>query len=106
VVNKSPDWWVKLADFGVSKRVRGENTAYHTSLIGDYVAPEIFDLIDDEDLEDNFTYTTAVDMWSLGCLSYWASDYADAISWQKGPEALLQRQNAFPIPIAKRSKAR
>lgn len=33
-----------------------------------------------------------------------ASDYADAISWQKGPEALLQRRNAFPIPIAKRSK--
>ena len=104
MVNKSPDWWVKLADFGVSKRVRGENTAYHTSLIGDYVAPEIFDLIDDEDLEDNFTYTTAVDMWSLGCLSYWLLTTQTPFPGRKGLRLYCRGKMPFPSLLLRDQK--
>lgn len=104
MVNKSPDWWVKLADFGVSKRVRGENTAYHTSLIGDYVAPEIFDLIDDEDLEDNSTYTTAVDMWSLGCLSYWLLTTQTPFPGRKGLRLYCRGKMPFPSLLLRGQK--
>ncbi len=104
MVNKSPDWWVKLADFGVSKRVRGENTAYHTSLIGDYVAPEIFDLIDDEDLEDNSTYTTAVDMWSLGCLSYWLLTTQTPFPGRKGLRLYCRGKRPFSSQLLRDQK--
>ncbi|KAF7504791.1 hypothetical protein GJ744_001724 [Endocarpon pusillum] len=64
VVERSPDWWIKIGDFGISKRI--ENTAHLYTTIGSYqfMAPEILD-------ESNHTgYTNAVDMWALGCIVY------------------------------------
>uniref|UniRef100_A0A8H7N300 mitogen-activated protein kinase n=1 Tax=Bionectria ochroleuca TaxID=29856 RepID=A0A8H7N300_BIOOC len=42
VFESSPDWWVKISDFGISKRAEEEVTAFHT-LVGTrgYLAPEI-----------------------------------------------------------------
>ncbi|KAK4928091.1 hypothetical protein LTR66_016245 [Elasticomyces elasticus] len=68
VATGPPNWWTKVADFGVSKRVRGETTALHTSLEGDFMAPEILGFVDDE---TDGQYTERVDLWSLGCLTYW-----------------------------------
>ena len=39
-------------------------------MVGDYVAPEILNLLD-EDEETSQDYTSAVDMWSLGCVAHW-----------------------------------
>ena len=68
VVTKSPKWWVKIGDFGMSKRVDPEVTALRT-LTGTFafMAPEI--IPDDYD-EESPTYTNKVDMWSLGCVVY------------------------------------
>ena len=77
VIDKSP-WWVKIGDFGISKRIRSGNTRFQT-MIGtpDFVAPEVLRLIDngggdDTDDEDDGEeeYTVAVDLWSLGCVVF------------------------------------
>ena len=68
VVNGPPRWWVKLADFGFSKRLT-ETTGYHTrSGTQSYTAPEILKYLE-SDVSD-FDYTDAVDMWATGCIVY------------------------------------
>jgi calcium/calmodulin-dependent protein kinase I len=66
VVNGPPQWWVKLADFGLSKRLT-DTTAFHTrngSL--PYMAPEILNYLPGGSTD----YTNSVDMWSAGCITY------------------------------------
>lgn len=64
----APCWWVKIGDFGISKRAYGE-TELHTQ-IGSalYKAPEISGYY--ESTEPFSGYDQAVDMWSLGCVIY------------------------------------
>lgn len=53
---------MKLADFGLSKRLTN-TTGYNTRAGSQsYMAPEILDLVSD--------YTDAVDIWSTGCIVY------------------------------------
>ncbi|KAH6703240.1 kinase-like domain-containing protein [Leptodontidium sp. MPI-SDFR-AT-0119] len=60
-----PHWWVKLADFGLSKR-RTEDTALRTQTgTQAYMAPEILNYI-----PGHSEYTYAVDIWALGCIIY------------------------------------
>jgi len=65
VVEKSPNWWVKIGDFGISKRIGGNSTYLHTAIGTElFMAPEVLD-------EDNLEgYTSAVDIWALGCVLY------------------------------------
>jgi serine/threonine protein kinase len=66
VVNGPPKWWVKLADFGLSKRLT-ETTAYRTKGgTQSYMAPEILEYLDTPSGE----YTNAVDLWAVGCITY------------------------------------
>jgi serine/threonine protein kinase len=69
VIQKSPDWWVKIGDFGISKRVNEGNTALR-SLFGSsgYMAPE---MLEDTRHTRNFQYDEKVDMWSLGILVHY-----------------------------------
>lgn len=69
VCRGSPHWWVKLADFGLSKR-RTEDTALRTQTgTQAYTAPEILKHIDGYS-----EYTYAVDILALGCIVYrWIS---------------------------------
>ena len=70
VVQKSPSWWVKIGDFGISKKVNGDHTAFRT-LNGtqDYMAPEFFDYVEECE-EETSNYTNAIDIWALGCIVY------------------------------------
>jgi len=69
VIAKPPaarTWAVKIGDFGISKRVRTQNTALRTTIgTPHYQAPEI---IDDE--RETSSYSEAVDVWSLGCVIF------------------------------------
>jgi serine/threonine protein kinase len=68
VVNGPPEWWVKLADFGLSKKLT-ETTAYHTkSGTQSYTAPEILNYLDTD--APSAEYTNAVDLWAVGCITY------------------------------------
>ncbi|TKA68937.1 hypothetical protein B0A49_05344 [Cryomyces minteri] len=70
VVKGPPVWRVKIGDFGISKRVQKDDTAFRTRVGTEgYLAPEMFHYIDDDD-EDTDVYTNAVDMWALGSVLY------------------------------------
>ena len=65
-MRKTPQWWVKLGDFGITKRIDSEHTALRTRVgTPRYLAPEV----EDDDSCDS-EYTNAVDIWSLGCVLY------------------------------------
>ena len=70
VVSKWPPAWdVRIGDFGIAKRVLGNETAMRTSIgTKPYMAPEMFSwLVEDE---EGHTYTQKVDIWALGILVY------------------------------------
>ena len=63
--------WVKIGDFGISKHSLGGKTELRTRAGTEgYMAPEILDLLNSE--REDSTYTCAVDIWSLGCVVYYA----------------------------------
>ncbi|RPA99832.1 kinase-like protein [Choiromyces venosus 120613-1] len=66
VVSMSPVW-VKLGDFGISKRVHSK-TAFRSKVYTDcYAAPELLGLGTNA---ESSVYTNAVDIWALGCVVY------------------------------------
>ncbi|PYH41658.1 kinase-like protein [Aspergillus saccharolyticus JOP 1030-1] len=66
VFQKDPVW-VKIADFGISKRNNGQTDLRSKVGTEGYMAPEI--LLDETKRISK--YSNAVDMWSLGCLIYY-----------------------------------
>ena len=93
-MRKSPHWWVKLADFGISKRIDSDHTALRTRVgTARYLAPEV----EDDNLLD-CDYTQAVDIWSLGCVVYHLlvqePPFLTSFSKKKPfPEGLLEAQS-------------
>ena len=61
--------WVKLGDFGVSKRILAQSTTtLHTPVSTQlYSAPEVIGL---DSNSETSNYTNSVDIWSLGCVIY------------------------------------
>ena len=61
--------WVKLGDFGVSKRILDQTTTtLHTQVLTQgYSAPEVLGL---DSNSETSNYTNSVDIWSLGCVIY------------------------------------
>ncbi|KAJ5573296.1 Tetratricopeptide-like helical [Penicillium hetheringtonii] len=57
-------WWIKIADFGISKRI-SESSAFSTTLKGTpgFIAPELYGFI-------NYGSAYATDIWSLGEISF------------------------------------
>jgi serine/threonine protein kinase len=66
-VQRTPEWWVKLGDFGLSKR-QTDDTVYRT-IAGtvNYMAPEVCLYMQSSNTSE---YTNAVDIWALGCIVY------------------------------------
>lgn len=70
VVQRPPEsrWWVKIGDFGISKRAH-DNTKLLTPIgTPGYQAPEISGYLETDD--PTSVYDKAVDIWSLGCVIY------------------------------------
>ena len=69
-MHKGPDWWVKIADFGISKRATEELTAPRTrTSTPAFAAPEVLGLVQSGE-RLNAPYTNAVDIWSLGAIAF------------------------------------
>lgn len=70
MVCKGPNWWVKIADFGISKRAAEGLTALRT-LTGTpaFAAPELLGYGQTDPLSDS-SYTNAIDMWSTGIIAF------------------------------------
>ena len=59
---KGPDWWVKIADFGISKRATEGLTALRTEIgTPAFTAPEVDGLLQIGEGSDE-SYTHAVDI--------------------------------------------
>lgn len=73
VVTKGPRWWVKLADFGYSKRAIESHAVTHT-VAGTprYMAPELQGVIENGTYTrtENVSYTEAVDIWAVGVMAF------------------------------------
>ena len=70
IVCEGPNWWIKIADFGISKRAVEGLTALRT-LTGTpaFAAPEVLGHFQPGDTSDD-SYTNAVDIWSLGVITF------------------------------------
>ena len=67
VVESKPSWWIKIGDFGITKRIQNDDTVLKTEIgTREFLAPEVLGYVD----EEAWVYTNAVDMWSLGCIMY------------------------------------
>lgn len=66
-----PSWWVKLSDFGTSKRI-GATALRTITGTEEYLAPELQNIfnISDLDLMKSKTHSFAVDIWSTGVLAF------------------------------------
>ena len=70
VASKGPDWWVKIADFGISKRATEGITALRTQTgTPTFAAPEVLGFFQPGDKAHD-SYTNAVDIWSLGVIAF------------------------------------
>ncbi|KAF5557325.1 CAMK kinase [Fusarium phyllophilum] len=71
-VDPSTLWWIKMADFGISKRFSSDAGATTTASIGslDYMAPEL--LRAEHSLSSTQDYQRA-DMWALGITAFFIS---------------------------------
>jgi len=102
VKSENPDWWVKIGDFGISKRAEEGLTALRT-LIGTpaFLAPEVLVQIylsDDNDSEISEEYTAAVDMWSLGEIAFRALTRKQAFSI-KSLGTYIEGTWSFPLDV-------
>ncbi|KAK3617640.1 hypothetical protein LTR56_025152 [Elasticomyces elasticus] len=75
VFSTGPQWHVKIADFGLSKRVLTDLTSLRTNAgTQGFMAPEMLGLgFGEDDSSDDDTqksYTNAVDIWAVGVIAY------------------------------------
>lgn len=98
VVQKQPNWWVKIGDFGISKRVANDETALHTATgTPHYLAPEVSHYVDTGN-EESDAYTNAVDIWSFACVLY--QIMALQVPFPNYPRSLLVFCRGGPFPEA------
>ncbi|KAH7072779.1 kinase-like domain-containing protein [Paraphoma chrysanthemicola] len=109
VRSQNPDWWIKIGDFGISKRAVEGQTALRTfsGTVG-FLAPEILvqnGLLDCEEFGQLRDYTVAVDIWSLGEIVFRAltiqSPFMKGLaSYIRGttqiPEDILRKHHVSP----------
>ncbi|KAJ9620705.1 hypothetical protein H2204_012191 [Knufia peltigerae] len=71
VAVQSPDWWVKIADFGLTKAISNETLARTAGRGSEgYAAPEVFRETRSRDDRDTSHYDYLVDVWSIGCILF------------------------------------
>jgi serine/threonine protein kinase len=102
VKSKGPDWWVKIGDFGISKRAEEGLTALRT-LNGTpgFLAPELlarFSLFGDSDFGTSKEYTVAVDIWSLGEIVFRTLTGMQAFP-KSSLGAYVKGTSSFPVDV-------
>ncbi|CAH0053811.1 unnamed protein product, partial [Clonostachys solani] len=104
VKERSPNWWVKISDFGISKRASGDHTALHT-LVGTprYLAPEVMRIFSPEDTEDldsdTMAYTVAIDQWALGAIAFQLLASRDPFPQPRSLQTYVHGKEPFPSSV-------
>jgi len=98
-----PDWWVKIGDFGISKRAEQGLTALRT-LNGTpgFLAPEMLvqlGLLDGNDLLISESYTVAIDIWSVGEITFRALTGKQPFPTIKSLGTYIRGTSSFPVDV-------
>jgi len=98
VKSHSPDWWVKIGDFGISKRA-GEGLAALRTFSGTlgFLAPEVLvqhGLLDSGEFGELREYTVAVDIWSLGEIAFRA--LTNEPPFPRGLASYIKNPSSYP----------
>ncbi|KAJ5798273.1 uncharacterized protein N7503_007569 [Penicillium pulvis] len=107
VLCKSPDWWVKIGDFGISKRVHEKSGLQSSVGSPTFLAPEMqmVYLSDMNDHDPVLRYTEKVDIWALGVMAFYMVFHEYPFSPRR-PTSLQQyiQGEDLPFPKAPRSE--
>lgn len=99
---KSPDWWVKIGDFGISKRFNDGNGLQTWVGTPAFLAPELR-FLDPCNMEDDGTessYTEKVDIWALGVITFYMIFHLFPFATKKSTSLQQNLQGApFPLPF-------
>ncbi|KAJ5082299.1 hypothetical protein N7532_011342 [Penicillium argentinense] len=99
VLSPGPEWWVKIGDFGIAKRVmKGLTGRQSFNGTPAFSAPELYEHIwapyESKQL-DNTEFCPAVDLWSIGVISYYFftgqlpfSRQSDLLGYYRGEKEL------------------
>lgn len=66
---KSPNWWIKITDFGFTKRVSEQSDLQTFVGTKPYLAPEVIPHLQPDNAESS-GYNKPVDIWSCGCVIF------------------------------------
>ena len=99
-MSKGPDWWVKTADFGISKREAEGLTALRT-VIGtpDFIAPEILGFVAADEDDCSSSYTNAVDIWSLSVIIFLTLTGETLFNDPRRLNRYVSGNYAFPLAV-------
>ena len=102
VYRPGPSWWIKICDFGISKRTEG-STALRT-VIGTpaYMAPELLHQYppgESELASSDDVYTSAVDIWALGEITSQMLTGKNTFSDGRRLHNYVVRGHAFPTEL-------
>lgn len=61
---------MKLADFGLTKRLAGDTVLHTRAGTTAYMAPEVLGYFEASSWSSNEGYSNAVDLWAFGCIIY------------------------------------
>ncbi len=98
--SKPPDpWWVKLSDFGISKRA-ADNLAASSTLKGtlSYMAPELLGFVESGEQSDSRN-SQAADMWALGEIAFQMLTKEPTFKNMILLSAYVRFPETFPSPI-------
>lgn len=98
VARCAPNWWIKLGDFGILRRICTTQESRLTRTgTPDYMAPEIIFETDDED--QGLSYTVSVDIWSLGCMLFRLLTHQFPFPELRHLRLYWRSKNLFPTDI-------
>lgn len=104
-------WWVKIGDFGVSKRAEGMTALRTVSGTAGFQAPEVLvrkgflfleETITSKLLRNEHEYTFVVDIWALGEITYRA--ICGTSPFTTGLAAYVNGKNDFPTDLLSKLK--
>ncbi|KAK7428013.1 hypothetical protein QQZ08_005444 [Neonectria magnoliae] len=101
VFQKGPAWWVKIGDFGISKRVEG-SAALTTMEIGTrgYMAPEMLGIYPsgrEEGAGSGSAITLTIDMWAVGEIAHRKLTHKSAFKIEGDVWSYVKEGTSFPV---------